>query len=190
MKRAVVVLAALCCLAFAGSARAVTLQQGWYAEFGDVWVKMTGTYEKHWYPTSIPGQYGAVEVEQKYLSGRRVTVTETTDFPAGVIFEDWGTYAGTYPYYDIVEAGWLTDYDASKLQLRLYRRRPGSPDYLMWQQPLSGYQAGYGIISYDGVTQGDSIGFKLVVVPEPSALLGLSAGALCVIASARRRRWR
>jgi hypothetical protein len=192
MKRAVVVLAVLFALGgLAGSARAVTLEQGWYAEFDYVWVKLTGTYAEPWYPTSTTGQFGALLVTEGLRPtsrGRKITVTETTHFPTGVIFEDWGNYAGAYPYYDVVEGDWLTDYDASKLRLGLYRRRPGSPtDVLLWQQPLSGYQAGGGDLSYYGVQQGDSVGFKLVVLPEPSGLLGLAAGALFVVVSARRR---
>jgi len=83
MKRSVlfVLLVLTTVFALAGPSHAVTLEQGWYAGFGDVLLEGSAYPYQYWtvrrYMTSATGQFGPILVEEGYhLPGyqRKVTV--------------------------------------------------------------------------------------------------------------------
>ncbi|MBP6963074.1 MAG: hypothetical protein KBC96_01585 [Armatimonadetes bacterium] len=180
-------------IGLAPSSHAVQLEEGWYAEFAYVWL-MGSAYpdqywESPWYATSAIGQFGPVTVAERYSRGRTVTIAETSDVASGTLFEDWGTYSSSGPYYDSIDLGWATNYDAQKLQLRIYTHRPGrSNDELLWSQLQSGAVVGGGPIWLSSTIQpGDDLVFRLVAIPEPSGLLALASGVLIAAGVIRRR---
>jgi hypothetical protein len=146
----------------------------------------------NWHATSPTGQFGPLLVEASSPTtsyGRKLTITETSDATPGVLFEDRGTYSSGYPYYQRVSVDWQTNYDSSKLQLRMYRHRPGwTDDELLWSQTESTLHVGWKMIScYPYMQSPDSLVFRLVVVPEPSSIVVLSAGMLFAVGAVMRR---
>lgn len=190
----VLMLVSAMAMGLAGSSHAVQLEEGWYAHVGEVnlvgYAYPDQDWFVHWFPTSATGQFGSVLVEgtgPQSQFGRRITITESVDLPAGVLWEDSGTYSGSYPYFDQVQMGWETDYVAARLELQVLRRRTGLPDELIWRQADSGYHASYGNV-WDASTlrPGEQVLLRLVVVPEPPGLYAL--GSLLIVCAACRRR--
>lgn len=185
----------------AGTAHAVTLQQGWWVRYE--YVSLYGhegpesapitSWGTGWYPTSTLGLYGPIRVEEgayPFTRGRTVTIVQTTNAEPGVFFEDYGSYTSAGPYYQDISLTWQTDYDASRLQLQVFRHKSGQADELVWQQTASGYTVPplgqYDIWHGAPLLDGEQVVVRLVVVPEPSGLLVLG-GALPSFAWLMRR---
>jgi hypothetical protein len=201
MKRVcVLLLLAIGLLIPACSSQAVQLEQGSYVRFEYVmleghWIDGQGNsriWSAEWLPTSSLGQSASLSVAEgtnPSTHGRTVTITENTTVAPGVLFEDIGSFNVTGSYYDWVEITWETSYDASKMQLQIWRKRPSSQDELVWRQTQSNLAYGYGNIWNSApVLPGDSVVFRLVAVPEPSALLTLSCGLVACLSIGRSRK--
>ena len=194
MKRLAVVMVLSSLLALGKSAQAVQIEAGWYAICDGIDLLGDGPdpWGARWYATSALGQFGPLLVENVGPPdhGRKVTVLENvTAEPGAVLFEDYGRYTGVDGYrYVFVDIGWRTDYDANRIQLRLYRHLKGSPDELVWSQTQSGYELGHGNVwsSYP-LLSGEEVVLRLVVVPEPASLAGLAVGAGILLLRTRRR---
>ncbi len=182
-------------LALPGPSHAVQLQQGWYAEFA--YIVLGGSaypdqyWDVSWYATSPTGQFGPLTVAASSPAtsyGRRLTISQTAEVASGMIFEDWGTYSSSAPYYDQIRFSWRTNYDARVLQLRMYQHRSGwAEDQLLWTQSLSEAAVNRETL-WTGVQSGDSVVFRLVVVPEPSGLSLIATGLFLMMCKIRRRR--
>jgi len=152
MKNLKIVLVVLFLLMLTQASQAVDLEEGWYVRFDYVSVEgmriVDGSaqyWTAFWSPASVPGQYGSLLVEQSgsISAGRRIiSVTQDYSSDPGVIFEDVGVLELSEPYYNWINFGWLTNYDASSLQLQVYKLHAGSPDELIWSQTKSGAQGG------------------------------------------------
>ena len=194
MRRTAVILAVVILLALSQAAQAVEVEAGWYVKFGEI--SLQGYYGpdewvENWYPESALGQSGILFVEEgtPFWRSRKTTVTADTYVEPGVLFEDYGSYAGQYPYYQLVNMAWETDYDATRVQLRVFRHRGGGADELIWSQTQSGYAVGGANIwnSYP-LQDGEQIVVRLVAIPEPSSLAGISAAVVWCLILRRRSR--
>ncbi len=191
----VLILVSAMAIGLAGSSHAVQLQQGWYAHVGEVNLAGQAYPDQdwfvHWFPSSAVGQFGPVLVEgtgPQSRFGRRITITQDLELPAGVLWESTGTYSGSYPYFSRVEVGWETDYVASRLQLQVLRRRAGWQDELIWTQTDSGYHASYGNVwDASALRLGEEVVLRLVAVPEPPGLCALGLSSCAFLSLIRRR---
>lgn len=169
-------------------APAVDLQAGWYVSYS--WVSLEGmqsvdnSWATPWSPTSSLGNTGYLRVDATapaVSGGRMISVLADESMDGGTVFEDYGTYSAPYSYYQFVKVGWETNYDASRLQLQVYRHVDGLTDQLVWSQSQSGYQVGFSNIwNTSPLLAGQSVVFRVVAVPEPSGsviMLILASGA-------------
>ena len=194
MRRKAVVLAVFCLLVFAGGARAVTLQQGWYAniEMVNVHLNLPDWAELYsaWFPTPT-GPYWPFQVTsgpwlddyQRYVSVPNTVYGVGPDqslvLPIYIPL-DTGT-----PFMQIM-ATVSTNYDPACMYVSFWHRPPGGTDELLWSRMVSGPQVWAGTMAWDGVVDGGSWYFKVQVVPEPSAFMVLLAGVGCLLRARRR----
>jgi len=193
-KWAVAVAAIAVVLLLAGSCQAADLQAGWYArlecaeligwEGPESWVI-------DWTPASGLGQVGPLLVEEDPYyppHGRRLTLTEDAAVSPGILFEDTWVPDWTHPSYGELGLLWDTDYDASKMQLQVYLHRGDGEEELVWNQSRSGHAwGGEDILLSLRLQPGDSVAFRLLVIPEPTGLAALAA-AFAILVLGRRRR--
>ena len=195
-KPAVLLAVVLMSLALGQAGQGVDLEAGWYATCHGITLLGDGPdpWGATWYATSAMGEFGPILVENVGPPniGRKITILEDlTIAPGAVLFEDYGTYAGVEDYlYPFVDVGWETNYDANRMQLRLYRHVEGSSDELVCSQSQSAYQLGHGNVwSTYPLLSGEQVVLRLVVVPEPASLLALAVGpAILVLRNGRRGR--
>jgi len=175
---------------------AVQLEVGWYAVFGDsqLYAYDLGNHAgwgSDWYPASSIGSTGLLQVSDGGLvpNGRTVTITQNADVRPGVLFEDVGSYTMSGPYYEDFMFGWTTNYDTTKLQLQVVRRGIDGQKTVVWFQPSSGGQVGLSnALAYQPpLVDGEQIGFRLIVVPEPAAATVLVLGMMTVAVACTRR---
>lgn len=199
MRRAVFVAVLLCILALAGTARAVTLDQGWYAWFGGAYLQVTDwstgepyVYSAHWYPTTSLGQYGPVTVSQwaGYPSTRQVAVPQDVSVTPGVLFQDTGSIPLLDRTYPCLYASWQTNYDANRMRLQLLRRRSGQ-DVMIWEQATSGRvtsSVDWNIRFSSPFQPGDELVMRVIALPEPGGLTALGCGVSALLVGFRRRK--
>ena len=201
MKKGFAVLAVVLLLLSAQVTQAVTLEEGWYVKLGGV--AFFGTdpgsgygYARGWAATSALGTYGPFTVihpteYDPVFPQRVISVTTTvTGVSAGTAVYVYGELDGPLlspaTRIDVV---YETNYDPSKMLLKMYQRHAEGWDELIWTPRHT-----YGLADVlDGtgrtIPVGDSIYFQIVAVPEPPQpvliILGCSALAALVRRQAR-----
>lgn len=198
MKKQVTVLAIVSLLALVQASQAANLQTGWYVDIDQVWVWAYQWPDVPPHPvawgafTSPAGQHGPFAVSYPDPNNNNhVRVTVTSDsygvgseqsliLPVAIGQTSGSAYIG---------ASINTNYDANQMVLEFWRSRPNYADQMLSTYPVSGNTWYNGQIDWGDGVEG-SYYFKLAVasVPEPSALVGLSAALACLGFTKVRRR--
>ncbi len=198
MRRAVFLIVLLCILALAGTAHAVTLEQGWYAQVRSVdliYRSVGAEYESHAQPRILlaSGVYGPYRVSRAPYEDN---YCKTVDIPTSASGIEPGTavelpLATGLMDTDVIEAfyiGWYSDYIASHMQLQLIRHDATNGNTrILWSQTRSGAVNGYDeILALD--VYPDGLAFRVITVPEPHSWLVLAMGILATAIPLRRKR--
>jgi hypothetical protein len=186
-------------LALSGPAPAADLEAGWYAwpfsvqviaddGSGCPYLRASG-----WF-TTPPGTHGLFTVAGGPYGDtgwRKATVTSNAygAGPADSLLLPMGFGMTIGERFMYISISWGTDYNASQMQLELWRNRYGGTSERIWTQSLSGTQSGMTDLLYGGEFEGTFF-YKVAVVPEPSAVLSLGCLATLTIVQLWRRRKR
>ncbi len=183
-----VLLAAIAMIGLQAAANSATLQAGWYVNIGGVEAECYENGQLTLYDgnfTGATGQVGPFLVSDGggYYSDieRYVTVPATVQAgPADSLTLPLATTAGLTNA--LIEFGWGSSYDASQMQLSLWKQPYGSGPACIWSQTQSGSQ-GADTAVLDPLTSSNYY-FEVTVVPEPSGfwgmLVGLCAAGFCM----------
>jgi hypothetical protein len=177
MKRlsAFLLFAFLATLMLAIPALAADLQEGWYAwpMSVDVYADVAG------------GPYGDT-------GWRKATVTSNAygAGPADSLLLPMGFGMTIGERFMYIHVSWATDYDATQMQLELWRNRYGGATERVWAQPLSGTRSGSFDTLYGGEFEGTFF-YRVAVIPEPASCLSLatmvSIMGLAVLVTRRKK---
>jgi len=172
---------------------AVQLEQGWYARFGFVGLigndkSLHTEWGSPWRPTIPLGNSGPLTVTDalpSFLSGRTFKISRTFVVSPGLLIEDEGLIVSPAPEFHQLGFSWESSYDATRLQLRVVRRKSDQSDEIIWTQTESGYQVGPGDCSFVSrpLINGEKIVFQLVAVPELPTWIALGFFAACLLLS-------